>query len=57
MGITVSIGGAVYPSNGENVTELMQYADMHLYQAKRYGRNRVAMDDLSGQPAGGHARQ
>ena len=45
VGVTVSIGGAVYPVNGETVTDVMQYADMNLYQAKRQGRNQVAMGD------------
>jgi GGDEF domain-containing protein len=54
---TVSIGGAVYPVNGGNVTEVMQYADMNLYQAKRHGRNKVAMDEQIAQPTSGHAQR
>ena len=48
VGVTVSIGGAVYPLNGETVTDVMQYADMNLYQAKRQGRNQVAMGYQAG---------
>jgi diguanylate cyclase (GGDEF)-like protein len=57
VSVTVSIGGAVYPVNGDNVTDILQYADMNLYQAKRQGRNRVAMDDQAEYPTSGHARQ
>lgn len=45
-GVTVSIGGAVYPLNGETVTAVIQHADMNLYTAKRSGRDRVFMDDI-----------
>jgi len=57
VGVTVSIGGAVYPVNGGNVTEVMQYADMNLYQAKRHGRNKVAMDEQIEQPTSGHPQR
>ncbi|MGV8847377.1 GGDEF domain-containing protein [Tessaracoccus sp.] len=50
IGITVSIGGAVYPDNGETVTDVLQHADMNLYSAKRYGRNQVVMDGLTTPP-------
>ncbi|MET0371969.1 MAG: GGDEF domain-containing protein [Sphingobium sp.] len=38
---TVSIGVATAPSDGADVTELVRHADLHLYQAKHGGRNRV----------------
>jgi diguanylate cyclase (GGDEF)-like protein len=57
VGVTVSIGGAVYPVNGENVSDVMQHADMNLYQAKRNGRNQVAMDDQAEHPTSGHAQR
>ena len=41
--VTVSIGGAVYPLNGETVAEVLEYADLNLYYAKRHGRNQVGM--------------
>jgi diguanylate cyclase (GGDEF)-like protein len=41
--VTLSIGAAVYPDNGLNLTELLRTADKALYQAKSQGRNRVVM--------------
>jgi len=37
--ITVSIGIAIYPSNGSNIQELIKNADIALYKAKESGRN------------------
>lgn len=37
--ITVSIGIALYPSNGNNIQELISNADIALYKAKESGRN------------------
>lgn len=39
--VTVSIGAAVFPTDGKTVDALFQVADERLYQAKREGRNRV----------------
>ena len=39
--LTVSIGGALYPSDGRSPEELFQIADERLYSAKQGGRNRV----------------
>ena len=39
--ITVSIGIACYPEDGDNVTTLIASSDRALYAAKRAGRNRV----------------
>ncbi len=39
--ITVSIGVAAYPDNGEDSSALLKYADDALYLAKKEGRNRV----------------
>jgi diguanylate cyclase (GGDEF)-like protein len=39
--ITVSIGAALFPSDGANVDALFQVADERLYAAKKGGRNRV----------------
>ena len=41
--ITVSIGVAVYPSDGTNSAELVSRADAALYFAKKNGKNQVAM--------------
>jgi diguanylate cyclase (GGDEF)-like protein len=39
--ITVSLGIANYPEDGDSVTGLLEAADRALYHAKRNGRNRV----------------
>lgn len=42
--LTVSIGAAVlWPKEGQPSARLVEVADAGLYEAKRYGRNRVAM--------------
>lgn len=42
---TVSFSGglASYPEDGESVYELLQTADLRLYEAKRQGRNRIVL--------------
>lgn len=46
--VTVSIGVAVYPSDGIDVDTLVQKADRALYAAKRQGKNRcVFVESLS----------
>lgn len=37
--VTVSVGVATYPDSGENAAELLNNADIALYQAKAQGRN------------------
>jgi diguanylate cyclase (GGDEF)-like protein len=41
INLTVSIGVASYPKNGENWEDLYHVADQALYRAKQKGRNRV----------------
>jgi diguanylate cyclase (GGDEF)-like protein len=41
--ITVSIGVATYPHDGETSTDLIRFADEGLYAAKRAGRNQVGL--------------
>lgn len=36
---SISVGLAIYPDDGESMTDLMRRADYGLYQAKRSGRN------------------
>lgn len=36
---TTSVGGAIYPTHGEDLESLMRRADVALYQAKAQGRN------------------
>jgi len=40
VGVTVSIGVALYPDHGRTVEELMLHADLAMYQAKHSGRDR-----------------
>jgi diguanylate cyclase (GGDEF)-like protein len=42
-GLSVSIGGALYPEDGTDVQDLMAVADSALYAAKRAGRNVVRL--------------
>ncbi|MDN5916247.1 MAG: GGDEF domain-containing protein [Pseudonocardia sp.] len=39
--ISISVGAAVYPSAGTELTELLEVSDAALYAAKRGGRNQV----------------
>lgn len=40
-GVTVSIGAAAFPQNGDSWQSVLKKADQALYQAKHAGRNRV----------------
>jgi diguanylate cyclase (GGDEF)-like protein/PAS domain S-box-containing protein len=44
-GITLSIGVAIFPANGNNLETILQSADRALYQAKQNGRNKVELMD------------
>ena len=41
--VTVSIGGAVYPTDATTVEALIDTADRMLYKAKRAGKNQVVL--------------
>lgn len=45
--VTASIGISLYPTNGDNVVDLMKYADIALYKAKDQGRNNYQLYDSS----------
>lgn len=40
LDITVSIGGSIYPKDGQNAESLLGQADAAMYEAKQHGRNR-----------------
>ncbi len=48
--LTVSLGLAVWPADGDNILETLAIADGRLYQAKQNGRNRVVSSDGGGEP-------
>jgi diguanylate cyclase len=39
--ITASVGGAIYPMDGRDPTDLLRNADAAMYEAKRKGKNRA----------------
>jgi diguanylate cyclase (GGDEF)-like protein/PAS domain S-box-containing protein len=41
LDITVSIGGSIYPNDGQNAENLLGQADAAMYEAKKHGRNRL----------------
>ena len=50
--ITVSIGVASFPENGQTVEEVIQASDKSMYESKRNGRNRVSLSSLHKEAAG-----
>jgi diguanylate cyclase (GGDEF)-like protein len=46
--VTVSIGIAAYPSNGDTADAVIGQADAALYEAKRIGRDRVVCAGVEG---------
>jgi len=47
--VSISVGVASYPDNGEDMDNLFQAVDVALYRAKRQGKNRVIALDSSEQ--------
>lgn len=50
VGISTSIGIAVYPANGATQDDLLSEADKALYEAKRAGKNRYALATAQNDP-------
>lgn len=44
-GLTITLGVAAYPSDGDHLAALLQVADQRLYQGKSAGRNQVVAVD------------
>lgn len=44
--VTCSVGGAVYPDDGETIEELMRAADERMYCVKKSGKNGVYLMDV-----------
>lgn len=42
-GVTISLGGAIFPHSAEDPTTLLRAADAALYESKRGGRNQATM--------------
>lgn len=57
--VTISIGVAVWPDDGQELKDALALADYRLYQAKHTGRNRVVTTSDSGyfQVLGAHGAQ
>jgi diguanylate cyclase (GGDEF)-like protein len=41
LGVTLSIGVATFPTDGQTADEMLEQADQAMYRAKQSGRNRV----------------
>ena len=44
VAVSASVGIAVYPQSGTTMLQLLERADVALYQAKGLGKRRVASD-------------
>ena len=53
VGVTASVGAALFPDHALNLDDLLRTADTALYAAKRSGRNRtcLAARHLGARPA------
>jgi len=52
VGVTVSIGYAVFPEHASTSNTLIEAADQALYRSKKSGRNRVSAAERPGAPTG-----
>jgi diguanylate cyclase (GGDEF)-like protein len=50
--ISISIGIAVFPDHGQDMTRILKAADQALYRAKKEGRNRVCIAENTPGQAG-----
>ena len=50
--LSVSIGIALFPGSGNSARDLIRYADMALYSAKRGGKNQYCIHDDCGRNPG-----
>ena len=41
--VTASVGGAIFPKDGDTFEKLYEAADRALYQSKNHGKSKVAM--------------
>jgi len=48
VGLTASVGVALYPEHTTSPEDLLSYADLAMYQSKRSGRNRVTVFEPHG---------
>ena len=51
--VTASIGVAVFPDHGQELDDVVAAADLAMYQAKRDGRDRIAIAPISLSEPGG----
>jgi diguanylate cyclase (GGDEF)-like protein len=50
IGVTISIGGCIFPNDGQKELDLFRKADSALYVSKREGKNRVTFYEAGEQP-------
>ncbi|WP_312194115.1 diguanylate cyclase domain-containing protein [Exiguobacterium sp.] len=43
--VTASIGGAIYPAHAASRSDLIEQADLAMYEAKRRGKNQFCLHD------------
>jgi len=48
--VTASIGGAIYPAHAASRSDLIEQADLAMYEAKRRGKNQFYLHDVSTTP-------